>query len=578
METGWEDAIHAAKEAGIPVIVADRKIAVDETEYVSWIGSDFEEEGRKAVTWLDQYLTEQGRENETIHIVLLEGTEGATAAIGRTNGILHGVEEHPNWTIVDRGCANFTQGEGQTYMENLLSEGTVKDIDVIISENDNMIFGAMKALDRNGKSYGPEGDIIMISFDALHESFENMMAGKLHATVECNPLLASTVETVIEELEAGRLVVDGDSVTGYLDNRRRNTAYYEVWNKLIDYRNTSENVLQISVVNFRDGGGCYVYDTDLTENGAFLGDIRPYDEVQNAIKDELIACEKIEPLEYNGRSDYYIPLNSSYNIPVAYIIVGISTENVRREQLTYLGYITIIVTSITVLFGVFMIWFMQHNVLGPLNAMSKAASSYSIAILRDGKESPISRMNIRTGDELERLCESMKKMEHDIIASSSQLAIADWNSNHDSMTQLYNKRHYKEQLKELQNDCTIGVIYFDIDNLKRMNDTFGHEKGDAVILKAAEFIRRYLTEQASGFRIGGDEFVMLIRDCTEEKVQELVSTMRGDEKGNLSDVTAEFYCRLAIGGAFRKTAETLEETIKRADDEMYKNKHSVRKA
>ena len=324
-----------------------------------------------------------------------------------------------------------------------------------------------------------------------------------------------------------RLVVDGDSVTGYLDNRRRNTAYYEVWNKLIDYRNTSENVLQISVVNFRDGGGCYVYDTDLTENGAFLGDIRPYDEVQNAIK-----------------------------------------ENVRREQLTYLGYITIIVTSITVLFGVFMIWFMQHNVLGPLNAMSKAASSYSIAILRDGKESPISRMNIRTGDELERLCESMKKMEHDIIASSSQLAIADWNS----------KRHYKEQLKELQNDCTIGVIYFDIDNLKRMNDTFGHEKGDAVILKAAEFIRRYLTEQASGFRIGGDEFVMLIRDCTEEKVQELVSTMRGDEKGNLSDVTAEFYCRLAIGGAFRKTAETLEETIKRADDEMYKNKHSVRKA
>lgn len=61
VETGWEDAIHAAKEAGIPVIVADRKIAVDETEYVSWIGSDFEEEGRKAVTWLDQYLTEQGR-------------------------------------------------------------------------------------------------------------------------------------------------------------------------------------------------------------------------------------------------------------------------------------------------------------------------------------------------------------------------------------------------------------------------------------------------------------------------------------------------------------------------------------
>ena len=375
-----------------------------------------------------------------------------------------------------------------------------------------------------------------------------------------------------------RLVVDGDSVTGYLTNRRRNTAYYEVWNKLIDYKNTSENVLQISVVDFTDGGGCYVYDTDLTEKGAFLGDIRPYDEVQSSVKDDLIACEEIEALQYNGRSDYYIPLNSSYNIPVAYIIVGISTENVRREQLAYLEHITTVVTSITVIFGIFMIWFMQHNVLGPLNAMSKAASSYSGAVLRDGNESPISRMNIKTGDELERLCESMKKMEHDIIASSSQLAIADWNSNHDSMTQLYNKRHYKEQLKELQNDSAVGILYFDIDNLKKMNDTFGHEKGDAVILKAAEFIRGYLSEQASGFRIGGDEFVMFIRDCTEEKVQEMVRTMRADERGNLSDVTAEFYCRLAIGGAFRKTGETLEDTIKRADDEMYKNKHSVRKS
>lgn len=206
VETGWEDAIKAAKAAGIPVIVADRQIAVDASEYVAWIGSDFEEEGRKAVKWLDEYLISQGRENEEIDIVLLEGTPGATAAIGRTNGILSGVEEHPNWTIVDRGSADFTQGEGQTYMETLLSSGRVSDIDVIISENDNMIFGAMKALERNDLSYGPDGEIIMISFDALHEAFEKMIGGELHVSIECNPLLAGTVEKVILELEAGKKV------------------------------------------------------------------------------------------------------------------------------------------------------------------------------------------------------------------------------------------------------------------------------------------------------------------------------------------------------------------------------------
>lgn len=206
VETGWDDAIVAAKEAGIPVIVADRQIAVDAGEYVAWIGSDFEEEGRKAVEWLDEYLKSEGRENEEIDIVLLEGTPGATAAIGRTDGILKGVKEHQNWTIVDRGSANFTQGEGQTYMETLLSSGRVSDIDVIISENDNMIFGAMKALERNGMSYGPDGDIIMVSFDALYEAFEKMISGELHASIECNPLLAGTVEKVILELEAGNKV------------------------------------------------------------------------------------------------------------------------------------------------------------------------------------------------------------------------------------------------------------------------------------------------------------------------------------------------------------------------------------
>jgi diguanylate cyclase (GGDEF)-like protein len=151
----------------------------------------------------------------------------------------------------------------------------------------------------------------------------------------------------------------------------------------------------------------------------------------------------------------------------------------------------------------------------------------------------------------------------------------------DSLTRVYNKKtitaYAVKCLKEEQNNrVTIAVL--DVDHFKKVNDVYGHMYGDKVLARVGRKLKEVVGEDGVVGRIGGDEFVMLIRDCTEEKVQELVSTMRGDEKGNLSDVTAEFYCRLAIGGAFRKTAETLEETIKRADDEMYKNKHSVRKA
>ena len=227
VETGWEETIQEAKQAGVPVIVADRQIAVADSEYAAWIGSDFYGEGRKAMEWLEKYLEEQNRTDEEINIVLLEGTVGATAAIGRTQGILETLALHENWNIIASECANFTQGEGQSVMEKLLEELDPSSIDVIISENDNMMFGAMKAMDRKGITYGPKGQIITISFDALREAFEKMMDGKLHVCVECNPLLARGVEKIILDLEQGTVVEDKCQ---YIEER------------LFDYLNASEHI------------------------------------------------------------------------------------------------------------------------------------------------------------------------------------------------------------------------------------------------------------------------------------------------------------------------------------------------
>ncbi len=373
-----------------------------------------------------------------------------------------------------------------------------------------------------------------------------------------------------------KLVVDGDLVTDYLANRNRDTMYYEVWNKLIDYCNTNKDIIRVSVINFTEAGGVYVYDTELSEDGAFLGDTRAFDNKQQACKQSLLACENVVTIDYADRRDYYTPLYSSYNIPVAYIIVSISTENVRMEQFLYLMSIICIVTSIAVVFGGSLIWYMNRHVVNPINDMTRAADNYSVEVLHEGKESPISRMEIKTGDELERLCNSMKKMEKDIVESTSQLAIADWNSNHDSMTQLYNKRYYEGIQKVLKDREDVGIVYLDIDNLKKMNDTYGHEKGDEVIINGAEMIKKYLQPNFSCCRVGGDEFVIFVPGCSEGTLMTLVEMMKADEDGNLSDTTAEFYCRLAIGGAFRKKGEAIPDLIKRAEEEMYKNKHFFR--
>lgn len=204
VEDGWEDVFMEAKEKGIPVIVSDRQVNVNASHYACWVGSDFYKEGQNAAKWLEDYLLEKGREKEEIKIVLLEGTDGATATRGRTEGLYSVIDRHPNWKVVAKEFGNFTQGEGAQVMEGILNQKIA--FDVVIAENDNMMFGAMNAMDQQGIVYGSGTDIITISFDALHEALAKVIKGELMVTVECNPLIAGLSEKAILDLEKGRRI------------------------------------------------------------------------------------------------------------------------------------------------------------------------------------------------------------------------------------------------------------------------------------------------------------------------------------------------------------------------------------
>lgn len=201
VEDGWEDTLKLAQASKVPVLLADRGVSADPSLYECWIGSDFKTEGIKAAKWLEDYLKRNGRQKEDINIVILEGTEGASATLGRSEGLREEIGKHDNWHIVASECANFTQGEGKDVMDQILDK--YNDFDVLISENDNMMFGAMKAMSQRGVSYGVDGDVITISFDALGEAFQEMIAGKLMVSVECNPLIAGLSEQVIQQKEKG---------------------------------------------------------------------------------------------------------------------------------------------------------------------------------------------------------------------------------------------------------------------------------------------------------------------------------------------------------------------------------------
>lgn len=204
-ETGWDTVLQEAKDANIPVILMDRQVKVkDKSLYTTWIGSNFHLEGQNAGKWLEEYLKSKGKEKEKINIVVLQGTEGATSVIGRTEGFNSIAKQHNNWQILEQVDAEYTTAKGYEVMENLLKK--YQDIDVVVSQNDDMTFGAVDAIHKAGLTTGVKGDITVISFDAVSAALKMVENGTINVDIECNPEQGPYVGKVIQALERGEKV------------------------------------------------------------------------------------------------------------------------------------------------------------------------------------------------------------------------------------------------------------------------------------------------------------------------------------------------------------------------------------
>lgn len=205
-EPGWDTVLQEAKDAGIPVIIVDRMVDVaDESLFTSWVGSDFELEGKKVVEWLHQYTIANHIPPEDIHIVNIQGTMGASAQIGRSKALADAAKMH-GWDLLAEMSGDFTQAKGREVMEYLLSQ--YDNINVVYCENDHEALGAIEAIEAAGKKVGADiasGEIMVLAFDGINEEAVRFAKeGKITCIAECNPLHGPRVRAIIEQLEAGR--------------------------------------------------------------------------------------------------------------------------------------------------------------------------------------------------------------------------------------------------------------------------------------------------------------------------------------------------------------------------------------
>ncbi len=192
-----------AEAAGIPVILLDRN--VDETiakpgkAFLTFIGSDFYQEGARAAQWLAE---EMGGEAQ---IIELEGTTGSTPAIDRQRGFRDYLAGSytpdprnvtaastpaaapeggfPGMEVIASQTGDFARDLGRQVFETLYQANT--GATAVYAHNDEMAIGAILALEAQGKV--PGTDVVIVSIDGSKEALQNIIDGKLGATVECNP-------------------------------------------------------------------------------------------------------------------------------------------------------------------------------------------------------------------------------------------------------------------------------------------------------------------------------------------------------------------------------------------------------
>ena len=200
VEDGWDTVLTEVKNAGIPVIIIDRSVSVSNQDlFLTNIGSDFLKQGEEAVKWLESQDIKPA--NGRLRILHLQGTYGATAQLLRTKALENGVEAHRDWEFAAQLDGDFTEAKGYEVVKDYLAHD--KRIDVLYSENDNMTFGAMRAFDEAGITYGENGQVRIITFDATKKALQYCLDGKIDLCVECNPMHGPGVEELIRKYRNG---------------------------------------------------------------------------------------------------------------------------------------------------------------------------------------------------------------------------------------------------------------------------------------------------------------------------------------------------------------------------------------
>ena len=284
---------------------------------------------------------------------------------------------------------------------------------------------------------------------------------------------------------------------------------------------------------------------------------------------------------------------------IGYAMVDVSLDALHAEQAKsvwklygYLVSTALIICIIT--------WFvLKKYLVKPIKSLSEASRRFA-KTKANSDEFVFENLNIKTRDELQELAESMKDMEIQIkdnikeLVEMNEKLIASQNiasemselANKDALTNVGNSMAYEHLINQINEHIQeepqfeFGVAMFDLNSLKQINDTLGHQCGDAAIIKLSKIICK-LFSHSKVFRIGGDEFVAILQNEDYRNAKTIIEKFRKLMDKNVNDTSLPKEERISAPVGYASYDPIIDKTysdvFNRADSNMYQEKNKMKK-
>ncbi len=251
------------------------------------------------------------------------------------------------------------------------------------------------------------------------------------------------------------------------------------------------------------------------------------------------------------------------------LVVAVSEDQLFNTQnLMIMQLLAMFIIALIIAF--FIVNFLAEKIVTPIETINAAASYIAHGELN-------TEIPVKSDDELGMLAQSILKIESALNGYITHIRTLAYT---DSMTNCQNKGSYNKKIQQLkkrieENMVNFTVYLFDINGLKQVNDTMGHEAGDELIQSSSGLIKMLFKEE-NIFRIGGDEFVVISEDEKDRNFEEIIERFNTVQSEFNSENKRVFPIAVSLGAACFDPAndKSYEDVFNRADAAMYKNKEN----